>query len=235
MAKLLIKFPTRNRPEKFKRMLTRYRDLLSGRHEVRFVVTCDFTDFRMNTPSMRTWLRKFADSSDLTYHFGWSWSKIQAVNANLKHESADVLLLASDDMNPQTEGYDHEIFKAFARHFPDYRGAIKFHDGLRDDDLMTYPVMGWPLYRAFGYIYHPKYLSVYSDNEQTDSCKDLNCLAIEEACLIRHEWTHEHFDLLHRRNENRWMYRRDGALYEKRKKAGFDVARVRERLETLAS
>lgn len=235
VARLLIKFPTRNRPDKFKRTLTRYRDLLSGRHEIRFVVTCDFTDFRMNNPAMRAWLRDFGKSVDLSCHFGWSWTKIQAVNADLERETADVLLLASDDMNPQLEGYDDLIVQAFARHFPDYRGAIKFHDGFRDDDLMTYPVLGWPLYQAFGYIYHPGYLSLFSDNEQTDSCKELNCLAIEPACLIRHEWTPDHFDLLHRRNESGRMYRRDGALYERRRRASFDVALVRSRLSASAS
>ena len=209
--------------------------MLSGEHEVRFVVSCDFTDFRMNNPSMRSWLKEFGKTSDLSYNFGWSWTKIQAVNADLKNEAADVLLLASDDMNPQVEGYDREIFEAFARHFPNYRGAIKFHDGQRDDDLITYPVMGWPLYRSFGYIYYPEYLSVYSDNEQTESCKALNCLAIEARCLIRHEWTKAHVDLLQKRNDNGWMYRRDGALFQKRQKGGFDLATVRRRFEASVS
>lgn len=230
MARLLIKFPTRSRPEKFQRMLTRYRDLLSGRHEVKFVITCDAMDWRMNNRRMRKWLRDFGKSVPLDVHFGWSWTKVQAVNADLTQGEADVLLLASDDMNPQVEGYDDRIFSAFARHFPDYRGAIRFHDGFRDDDLMTYSVLGWPLLRAFGYVYHPAYWSVFCDNEQTESCRLLNCLAIEPECLIRHDWTPEHFDLLHKRNENRWMYRRDGAMYTRRRQAGFDVERVRRNL-----
>lgn len=216
-------------------MLTRYRDMLSGEHDISFVVTCDFTDYRMNNPRMRSWLKDFGKSADLSYYFGWSWTKIQAVNANLKHEKADVLLLASDDMNPQVQGYDSKIFEAFAKHFPDYRGAIKFHDGIRDDDLITYPVMGWPLYRSFGYIYHPAYLSVYSDNEQTESFKALNCLAIDETCLLRHEWTKAHVDLLQMRNDNGLMYRRDGARFKKRQKEGFDLAAVRSRFEATDS
>lgn len=231
VARLLIKFPTRNRPEKFQRMLTRYRDLLSGKHEVKFVITCDVTDWRMNNRRMRHWLREFARSTPLEVHFGWSWTKIQAVNANLKSEDADVLLVASDDMNPQVEGYDDRIFSAFAKHFPNYHGALKFGDGFRDDDLITYPVLGWPLFKAFGYVYHPGYWSVFGDNEQTESCRAISCLAVEPECLIRHEWTHEHFDLLHKRNENRWMYRRDGALFAKRQRTGFDVERVKLALE----
>ena len=214
-------------------MLTRYRELLSGKHQVKFVISCDVTDWRMNNPRMRRWMREFAESTPLDVHFGWSWTKIQAVNADLEIEDADVLLLASDDMNPQVKGYDDLIFASFEKHFPDFRGAIKFSDGFRDDDLMTYPVLGWPLYKAFGYIYHPKYWSVFSDNEQTESCRALGVLAVEERCLIRHEWTRDHFDLLHKRNENRWMYRRDGRIFVRRRNHGFEIERVKRALRDL--
>jgi hypothetical protein len=230
MGRLLIKFPTRSRPEKFQRVLTRYRDFLSGRHDVQFVITCDVIDPRMNNRRIRRWLADFARTVPLSVHYGWSWTKIQAVNADLAGRRADALLVASDDMNPQVEGYDDRIFARLAERFPDFRGALKFDDGFRKDDLMTYPVLGWPLYEAFGYIYHPKYWSVYCDNEQTESCQALNCLAVVPEMLFRHEWTPQPVDLLHRRNENHWIKRKDRRLFAKRRLAGFDTRRVREAL-----
>jgi hypothetical protein len=73
--------------------------------------------------------------------------------------------------------------------FPTFDGAIKFYDGLRNDDLMTLCVMGWPLYKEFGYIYHPEYTSVYADNEQTIVLKKMNKFAISDICIIKHDWT----------------------------------------------
>lgn len=230
MARLLIKFPTRNRPEKAKERLVAMRERLSGRHEVRFVITCDRNDPTMNNPDMRDWFRAFAGTADAAVRFGRARTKIQAVNANLRGEHCDVVLLASDDMSPQVDGFDAVIFDAFAARFPDYRGAVHFPDGLRDDDLMTYPVMGWELYRAFGYIYHPWYWSLYCDNELTESCQALGCFAREDTLLFRHEWTRGAWDALARRNENRWMYIRDGQVFRLRRRLGFGLHHVRRRL-----
>jgi len=135
MGKLLIKFPTRNRPEKFKRVYQQYYDYLSGNHDVKFVISMDNDDPTMNNPEMREWLDKHP--SNKKYNYSDNKSKIQAVNADLNDENADVLLLASDDMIPQIKGYDDIIFKEFELYFPSFDGAIKFNDGLRSDDLMT--------------------------------------------------------------------------------------------------
>ena len=231
MSKLLIKFATRNRPEKFKNRLTRYRDLLSGDHDVRFVVSCDNDDLTMNNPEMISWMQEFSETSDLIYHFGNSKSKIEAINADMEEEVFDVLLNASDDMNPVQYGYDKIIFDAYSQAFPDFTGAIKFHDGLRNDPLMTYTIMGYPLYKAFGYIYHPEYTSVYCDNEQTQACAMIGKLAVSDICLIRHEWTSEHFDELHARNENSEMYQIDGEVFKKRAAINFEIDKLKERLD----
>ena len=45
MSKLVIKFPTRNRPDKFFFTLQKYFKLLSGKHEVQFIITMDSDDY----------------------------------------------------------------------------------------------------------------------------------------------------------------------------------------------
>ena len=55
MKKLLVKFPTRSRPEKFKEVLQKYINNLSGTVKVRFVITVDNDDETMNTKEMRAW------------------------------------------------------------------------------------------------------------------------------------------------------------------------------------
>ena len=131
-------------------------------------------------------------------------------------------------MIPCFQDFDDIIMQGMEQFFPDMDGAIKFHDGLRpkEDLLMTLPVLGWNLYKKFGYIYHPDYTSLYCDNEMTIVCRDLGKLIVSPVCIFRHEWTPQPFDDLHARNENSEMYEIDGKVFEERKKNHFDIDKL---------
>lgn len=225
MSRLVIKFPTRNRPEKFKSIFSRYLTFLSGRHDVRFILTMDEDDATMNNSEMRQWIDTQAKNAQIEYFYGQSKSKIEACNANLEGVEGDVLMLASDDMIPVQMGYDEVIAQVYKQEFPDYDGAIKFWDGLRpkEDPLMTLTVMGFPLYKQFGYIYNPEYKSLYCDNEQTQVCAALGKLRRCDICIVQHQWTGKPWDALHARNENAEMYRVDGETFKRRAANKFDM------------
>jgi len=225
MSRLVIKFPTRNRPEKFKAIFSRYLTFLSGQHDVRFILTMDEDDPTMNNSEMKQWIDTRAQNAQIEYFYGHSKSKIEACNANLEGVDGDVLVLASDDMVPVQMGYDEIISKVYEQAFPDYDGAIKFWDGLRpkEDPLMTLTVMGFPLYKRFGYIYNPEYKSLYCDNEQTQVCAALGKLRRCDICIIQHQWSGEPWDELHARNENAEMYGVDGETFKRRKERNFDM------------
>lgn len=234
MAKIVVKFPTRSRPEKFKSVLQKYIDFLSGKNDMRFVITMDNDDDTTNTPEMREWLDSL--DVDLKYNYGDSKTKVEACNADLEEETGDILVLISDDMIPCLEGWDDIIAEGFRQLFPDFHGAIKFNDGLRpkEDLLMTLPVLGFPLYEAMGYVYHPDYTSLYCDTEMTALFAKMNVLATSPTCIIRHAWVpgdHPEADALHQRNENAEMYGKDGAIYQERMKNDFDMNKVKERLD----
>ena len=223
--KLIYKFPSRNRPDKFKHVLSKSIDLLSGNHDVRFVITLDNDDETMNNDEIREWMDNL--DADLVYHYGDSKSKVEACNANLEDEEGDVLLLVSDDMIPCFNGFDDIIMQGMEQFYPDMDGAIKFHDGLRPEDLlMTLPILGWNLYKQFGYIYHPDYTSLYCDNEMTNVCYNLGKLIVSPVCIFRHDWTPEPFDELHARNENAEMYGIDGKVFEERRNKNFDIEQL---------
>jgi len=233
MSDIIIKFPTRSRPEKFKKVLTKYIDYLSGDHNVKFVITMDEDDTSMNTPEMREWL----DSLDvpMKYNYGHSKNKIEACNADLEDETGDIIVQVSDDMIPCLESYDDIIVKGFEQVFPDFSGAIRFWDGIRpkDDILMCLTVIGFPLYKAIGHLYHPDYESIYCDNELTTICAKLDKLAISPTCIIRHEWVpgnHPDADELHQQHESPEQYKRDGTTYQRRMALNFDIDKVKERL-----
>jgi len=185
----------------------------------------DADDATMCNEDMYEWLSTRQKNASINYYIGNSKTKIQACNADLDGIEGDVLLLASDDMNPQIMGYDDIIFKSFEQTFPDYNGAIKFWDGLRqkEDPLMTLTVMGFPLYKQFGYVYNPEYTSVYCDDEQTRVCGALGKLARCDSCIIKHEWSGEAWDELHARNENKEMYAIDSVVFQRRLSNKFDM------------
>jgi len=229
MSKLLIKFPTRNRPDKFKHILDKTINHLSGNHNVRFVITMDTDDETMNNEDIKQYLEdKKSSGINLIYHYGNSKTKVEACNANLEEEKADIILLLSDDMIPCFEGFDELVVEGMKENFPEMDGAVKFYDGLRppNDLLMTLPVIGWKLYEAMGYLYNPSYTSVFCDNEMTLVCMMLNKIAISPVCLFRHEWTPQPFDELHARNENKEMYEKDGAIFDERKSRNFEVETI---------
>ena len=86
---------------------------------------------------------------------------------------------------------------------------------------MTLPLIGWEIYERFGYIYNPKYTSLYCDTEQTEVLIQLGKLAASDVCIAKHEWTPQPFDELHARNENAEMYEKDGAIFHTNKANGF--------------
>jgi hypothetical protein len=236
MGRLVIKFPSRNRPEKFKSVFTKYLTFLSGRHYVRFILTLDEDDPTMNNPKLQQWIATRARNAQISYFYGQSKTKVEACNADLDGVDGDVLLLASDDMVPVHLHYDEVIFAVFRQTFPDFTGAIKFWDGVRpkEDPLMTLSVIGFPLYRQFGYIYHPDYKSMCCDNEQTQVFTSLKKLRRCDICVIGHQWTNELFDTLHARNLDDSLCEMDKETFRCRLSKNFyleDITNARAKME----
>jgi hypothetical protein len=223
MAKLLIKLPSRSRPAKFMEVFNLYKNMASGKHDVRFLCSFDLDDATMNNPGMRNWIAKQGDS--VKAFWGNSKTKIQAINADLEHAGDyDVLLLASDDMIPQMQDYDDIIIQDMQTYYPDGDGVLHYNDGKQGERLNTLCIMGKKYFDRFGYIYNPEYISVYPDNEFTDVSRILGKATYIDKVIIRHFWIEIGVDALYMRNENRELYARDGALYQKRKEANFGLS-----------
>lgn len=181
--RLLIKFPTRGRPDKFFTVLEKYRSMSrSGR--VRFVVSCDTDDSTMNNEEVRS---KFSSYDNVEVHYGNSKTKIQAVNADMQNQDFDICLLASDDMIPQCDGYDVKIIDQMKQNYPDMDGVIWFSDGYQKEKLNTLVVLGKRYYDRFGYLYHPDYVSFYSDNEFMQVAFMLGKQTYVDDVIIKHE------------------------------------------------
>ncbi len=218
--KLLVKFPTRGRPEKFFSVLDSYRNL-SRSNNIRFLVSCDLDDVTMNNDEVR---KKFESYDNVEVHYGNSKTKIEAINADMLGQDFDICLLASDDMIPEVVGYDLEIIRQMKVNYPDYDGVIWFSDGYQKKNLNTLIILGKRYYDRFGYLYHPDYVSFYCDNEFMQVAFALGKQTYIDHVIIRHEHpdnTKEAIDMTYETNNRHVM--RDHMMFAQRAQRMFGL------------
>ena len=181
---LLVKLPTRSRPEKFFNTLDQYYKLLSGKRNVNFLITCDNDDITMNNDEVKARLSLY---KNLTIKYGNHKSKIEAINADLNSDEFQIVLLASDDMIPVSNGYDDIIIDKMTNTFPDFDGIVWFDDGVQGNRLNTLCILGFTYYNRFGYIYNPEYKSLWCDTEFTMVGNMLNKQKYFDQVIIKHD------------------------------------------------
>lgn len=218
---LLIKIPTRSRPEQFFRILDMYYQKLSHKVPYQFLITCDVDDTTMNCPAV---IEKLNSYKNLSYSFSKNNSKVEAYNRDVAAHNFDILLVTSDDLEPVMDGYDTVIVQRMQEAFSDYDGVLNFHDGYVGAQCNTYPVIGKKYYDRFGYVYHPEYKSLYCDEEL---CVVSKMLRKERVCgevIIKHNhpvWGAGQWDALYVRNEQ--LKSQDEATFNSRRAKNFDV------------
>jgi hypothetical protein len=199
--KLLIKFPTRNRKNKFFTVLKQYQRLCEDIENTFFLITLDNDDNEMNSPEVAD---IFSTFKNLKYVYGDSTSKIHAINRDLETvDEWDIVLLASDDMTPKVKGYDNIIRNKMKEHYPDTDGVLWFNDGHQGNNLNTLCILGKKYYERFNYIYHPEYKSVWSDNEFMLVGNILKKQTYFDEVIIEHEhpdWGYGKRDNIHQVN-----------------------------------
>ena len=213
---VLIKFPTRGRPERFMSALDKYINLAANKDRIWFVVSVDEDDPTVTPEFIQATKSKHPN---IQVYVGKSNNKIHAINRDMdKAPPFDILLLASDDMVPECHAYDNTIRNTMAIHFPDTDGVLWFNDGKRGQELNTLCIMGRKYYNRFGYIYYPGYKSFYCDNEFMDTASRLKKQVYFDVVLIRHihpVWDDTLDDDTYRKNS--YFGDIDRELYESRK------------------
>lgn len=229
--KLLIKFPTRQRPKLFFETLEKYIRMASGKHYIEIVVSMDENDETMNNDAVRARLDALiAGGSDIKYFYGNSTCKIEAINADMDKSSNDwdMVFNGQDDMIPMVNGYDDLMLTKLFNHFPDTDGALWLDDHFMGfDQNCTIVAAGRKYYDRFGYIYNPEYKSLFADNEYTEVGRELARLVYVKDDIVKHEWVgqNQSLDPLLRKNEEPWLYTYDRMIFDRRKKAGFPVVK----------
>ena len=184
--KLLVKFPTRGRREKFFTTLDKYRSLCEDPSNVSFLISMDSDDLEMSEELVKD---RFDKMDNVYLVWGRSTSKIGACNRDIRNfqEPWDILLLASDDMVPQIQGWDTRIISDMEVSFPNTDGVLWYSDGYQAKNLNTLCILGKTYYNRFKYVYHPSYRQVWCDNEFTEVSIRLNKVVYSSDVIIRHE------------------------------------------------
>jgi hypothetical protein len=220
--KILIKFPTRGRKNKFFNVLKKYQNLASNINNLNFLISIDEDDIDMNNSDSLDILSSFKNCNVV---IGKSDSKIHAVNRDIEKVSDwDIILLASDDMIPQVKGYDEIIVNKMLENYPDTDGVLWFNDGYQGNKLNTLCILGKKYYERFGYIYFPEYKSTWCDNEFMSVANLLGKQTYFNEVIIKHEhpdWGFGGQDDIHKKNHIDLSY--DMNLYNNRKLINFEL------------
>lgn len=227
--RILLKCPTRSRPQKIFTTLRAYMKFANHPEQLGVAISCDESDTTMSRnlvhEEIHSILQKTAWHAIYTSE---NTTKIQACNADMEKIpwEWDILVLISDDMIPRIQGYDDVIRTHMMGRFPDTNGILWYNDGFQGNNLNTLSIMGRAMYNQQGYIYNPEYKSLFCDTEFTDLCKGTlatRCLYIP-YCIIRHEHPGTGFaqemDALYQKNQQYWN--EDMHTYIRRKTYSYD-------------
>lgn len=220
-AKLLIKLPSRERPDLLLKVAGMYAGMCADKENTRILISVDDDDVTF-TPELHAALKALPVEVIIPAP-GKRVSKIEAVNRDLPGLTPwDVLMAASDDHWPQVHGYDSIIKNTLLQHFPDTDGCAWFHDG-RQQRLCTLSIMGRKAFERTGWVYQPGYKSYYSDDEWTEYWISQGKLMRDPRCVIRDEHCQWHGavpdDALY--EHNRKAKAADKTYYQLRRAAGF--------------
>ena len=168
--KILYKFASRSRPEKFIACVQNIY-INSRNKDFTILATLDTDDSTMNNRDM---LDKMNNYDKLIPIFGTSKNKVDAINRDINRAwKFDILINMSDDMIFIQEGYDEIIEAEMVKHFPQGDCLLHFPDQNQGENCMTLSIMDKKYYERFCYIYHHDYESLECDVEAQEVGKRL--------------------------------------------------------------
>jgi hypothetical protein len=146
---------------------------------------------------------------------------VAAWNLAAKATTAPVIIQMSDDFIAPP-GWDRLILEEIPNTSHEY--VVKVSDGLRQDDLMCMAILTRARFERFNYVFHPRYRSMYSDNEFTDVA-NRDGVVIDATDIV---FEHRHplggkaqWDETYLVSNSNERYEQGREIYEQRKENGF--------------
>lgn len=185
--KFLLKYPTRQRPEQFLSTLQLFYEYCNHPENVQVIVSIDEDDVSMQDEQIQYHTLSLFPNTQI--YSNAPRGKIAACNANLDmmDKDIDIILLVSDDMIPQCQGWDSILIAEMKQYYPDLDGVLFHNDGYVGRQLNMMCILGIKYFKRFNYLYHPDYISLYCDNEFMDVANQLKRQKYFDLCLFKHE------------------------------------------------
>ena len=221
--RILYKYASRSRPDKFRRGLESIaQNSVSDNYVV--LATLDSDDPAIE--QYRKELRECSIASQVIATVATSKNKIDAINRDLNViQDWDILVNMSDDMVFTAQGFDEVIRSAFDGNTDLF---VHFSDGFQKSNISTMSIIGRKYLERDGYIYHPDYKSLWCDVEATEVAKLRGCYKYmgDDVNILTHlhvAWGKAEWDDLYKRNENPAMWNHDEKLYNERKARNYEL------------
>ncbi len=228
--KILVKFPSRSRPDRFLKSLNSVYELAYDPANVFVLVTADVDDPTMMNGYVYT--KVVNEYKNIKIVYGKSESKIHAINRDLDKVADfwpeiadwDIIMVLSDDMRMTAYSWDEIVRVEMQRNFPHGDGYLHFQEKDTKRLLNVMEIMDRDYYERFGFIYHPSYLSLWADNEKTELAKMLGRYKYIENEIFVHEnpvYGYQPRDDMFDAQQNLWGV--DEANYNARKAINFEI------------
>ena len=216
-------FPSRTRPTKFFQCLENIQD--QSFQDNYFV----WAKLDLDDPFKEEYEKRLHEFPEVTVKWGLSKNKIHAINRDLEDlPPCDIMIIQSDDIHWSAFAFDDEIREAFEKHFPDLSGTVHFPEKNAGNRTIIVSMLGINLYKQLGYMYHPDYESLYSDNDFTEMTRMMKKYAYVNKQIFLHKhpiWKESgtDWDSQYRHTERPEVYKKDHETYIARKAKNFGV------------
>lgn len=224
--KILFKYPCRGRTKLFFESLDSLNNNIRDRNNYHISLTLDTDDEILNTPGVIEVIKQYPNTS---IEWGLSTSKIDAINRSMPDYDWDIIIAWSNDMFATFYGFDdimrEMILQACGNSGMD--ALIHFPEPDSREFLNVLYIATKKYYDRFGYIYHPSYKSLFSDNETMDIARMLGKYHFigtpglyEHRNAAYHQYGLERDELF---NHQQSLWPIDEANYNERKSRNFDI------------
>lgn len=156
MYSITIIHPSRNRPKQADETIKKWRSNAFYPEYIEYILSVDKDDRDLRR------YKAVGIENHIYVAVNRNKSAIEAINNAAKVSTANLIIVVSDDFDCP-KNWDLKLKKELAEK-EDY--LVKTQDGIQKT-LITLPIMDRTYYNRFGYIYHPDYKHMFSDQEMT--------------------------------------------------------------------
>lgn len=155
--KISLLCPSRNRPDKMRKTIVKWRENCADIDEVQVILSVDRDDDHLGA------YHEIHDLFTDGIVVGPNKTAIEAINLAAGVSKGNIMIVVSDDTEC-FDGWDQAILKVVEGK-EDF--ILKCSDGGTQSWIITMPVMDRKYYKRFGYVYNPSYQHMFADTEIT--------------------------------------------------------------------